>query len=50
MSFKKQKFSEKVKMRDKMKFKKREEISLTEIQVGDDGELNKVECVLLIVI
>ena len=37
-------------MRDKIKFKKPEEISLEEIQVGDNGELHKVGCVLLMVI
>ena len=34
-------------MRNKIKFEKPEEIPLKEIQVGDNGELNKVECVLL---
>ena len=34
-------------MRDKIKFEKLEEIPLEEIQVGDNGEFNKVECVLL---
>ena len=32
----------KIKMRDKIKFKKLEEISLEEIQVGDNGESDKV--------
>ena len=36
-----------MKMRDKIKFQKLEEISLEEIQVEKDGELNKVKCVLL---
>ena len=39
-----------MKMRDKIKFQKLEEISLEEIQGGENGELNKVKCVLLIVI
>ena len=52
MSFKKRKLSQevKMKMRDKIKFEKLEEISLEEIQGGENGELNKVECVLLMVI
>ena len=39
-------------MRDKIKFKKLEEISLAEIQLpsGGNGGSNKVECVLLVVI
>ena len=39
-------------MRDKIKFKKLEEISLEEIQIpsGENGASNKVECVLLMVI
>ena len=39
-------------MRDKIKFKKLEEISLAEIQLpsGENGGSNKVECVLLVVI
>ena len=37
-------------MRDKIKFEKLEEISMKEIQGGDNGELNKVKCVLLMVI
>ena len=39
-----------MKMRDKIKFQKPEEISLEEIQGGENGELNKVKCVLLMVI
>ena len=39
-----------MKMRDKIKFQKLEEISLEEIQDGENGELNKVKCVLLMVI
>ena len=39
-----------MKMRDKIKFQKLEEISLEEIQGGENGELNKVKCVLLMVI
>ena len=37
-------------MRDKIKFEKLEEISLEEIQDGVNGELNKVKCVLLMII
>ena len=37
-------------MRDKIKFKKLEEISLEEIQVEDNGESDIVECVLLMFI
>ena len=40
----------KMKMRNKIKFEKPEEIPLEEIQVGDNGELHKVGCVLLMVI
>ena len=52
MSFKKRKLSQevKMKMRDKIKFQKPEEISLEEIQDGENGEFNKVKCVLLMVI
>ena len=52
MSFKKGKLSQEVemKMRDKIKFRKLEEISLEEIQGIVNGELNKVKCVLLMVI
>ena len=39
-----------MKMGDKIKFEKLEEISLEEIQGGENGELNKVKCVLLMVI
>ena len=39
-----------MKMRDKIKFQKLEEISLEEIQGGENGQLNKVKCVLLMVI
>ena len=39
-----------MKMRDKIKFQKPEEISLEEIQGGENGELNKVKCVLFMVI
>ena len=38
-----------MKMRDKIKFEKPEEIPLEEIQVEKDGESDKVECVLLMV-
>ena len=48
--FHKTKFSQEVKMRDKLKFEKFEEISLEDIQGGYNGELNKLECVLLMVI
>ena len=37
-----------MKMRDKIKFQKLEEISLEEIQGGENGELNKVKCVFRI--
>ena len=39
-----------MKMRDKIKFQKLEEISLEEIQGEENGELNKVKCVLFMVI
>ena len=39
-----------MKMRDKIKFQKSEEISLEEIQHGENGKFNKVKCVLLMVI
>ena len=39
-----------MKMRDKIKFQKLEEISLEEIQGGENGEFNNVKCVLLMVI
>ena len=41
--FHKTKFSQEVKMRDKIKFEKLEEISLEEIQGEENGELNKVQ-------
>ena len=52
MSFKKRKLSQEVemKMRDKIKFQKPEEIPLEEIPGEENGELNKVKCVLLMVI
>ena len=40
----------KKKMRNKIKFEKPEEISMEKIQVEKDGESDKVECVLLMVI
>ena len=39
-----------MKMRDKIKFRKLEEISLEEIPGEENGELNNVKCVLLMVI
>ena len=39
-----------MKMRDKIKFEKPEEISLEEIQGGENGELNEVKYVFLMVI
>ena len=39
-----------MKMRDKIKFQKLEEISMEEIQDGENGEFNKVKCVLWMVI
>ena len=52
IGFTKRNFSQevKIKMRDKIKFEKPEEISLEEIQVEHNGEFNKVKCVLLMVI
>ena len=40
----------KIKMRDKIKIEKLEEIPLKKIQVEKDGKFNKVKCVLLMVI
>ena len=39
-----------MKMRDKINFQKLEEISLEEIPGGENGELSKANCVLLMVI
>ena len=39
-----------MKMRDKIKFEKPEEIPLEEFQVEKDSKFNKVECILLMFI